>query len=104
MGLDIKNREKAVQKVKTGVKYSTVTLDATTTTEEFHNIGVLEKVTFQASGTLVGTVEFSLDGTQWTSSTAIGAVGTLVSFSTHIIAAIKVNRTAGSGKLSIAGK
>jgi hypothetical protein len=104
MGLDYKKREKAVQKVKSGVKYSTGTLDATTTTEEFHDIGVLEKVTFQANGTLAGTVEFSLDGSQWSSSTAIGAVGALVTFSTHLVCAIKVTRTGGTGKLAIAGK
>ena len=89
------------QRVATGQKDATGVLDATTTVEIIRLGGAMSKVSFQASGSLQGTVEFSLSGLDWVSSTAIPASNAIASFSTHNIEGIRVTRTAGTGQLFI---
>lgn len=104
MTLERRQREKVIQQVKIGSRFSTVLLDASTT-EDILTFGtVVEKVTFQADGDLAGTIEFSVDGTNWDDSTAIAASNAMDSYNTHNVAAVKVTRTSGSGRLHIAAK
>ena len=76
-------------------------LDAVNTTEIVELAIDARAVSFQASGTLAGTVEFSINGVNWVNSTAIGAANAIVTFNTHVVAKLRVTRTSGSGKLHI---
>lgn len=82
---------------------STDTLDGSTTTEIVRLSTVAEKVTFQSTGDLAGDVTFSLNGTDFASSTAFTA-GALVTFSAHLVKSVTVVRSGGSGRLIIAAK
>jgi hypothetical protein len=62
-----------------------------------------EKVSWQSSGTLAGSVEFSIDGVTFFGSVAFAA-GVPGSYSTHIVRAIKVTWASGSGKLHLLAK
>ena len=99
-----KNKIKLGQKVQTGWAISTATLDSGNVSEIITLHFPAEIVSFQGSGNLVGTVEFSLDGVNWKNSTAIGGSNGVVSFSTYLVLAMKVSWTSGTGKLSIAAK
>lgn len=61
-----------------------------------------EKVSFQATGDLAGTIEFSINGKDYFGSAAIST--TPGSYSTHNVTSVRVTRTSGSGKLAIAAK
>lgn len=61
-----------------------------------------EKVSFQATGNLAGTIEFSINGKDFFGSAAIST--TPSSYSTHNVSSVKITRTSGSGKLAIAAK
>jgi len=92
---------KKTQKVSVGSQFSTEVLDAVTT-EQIISLGSsASKVSFQSNDTLAGNVEFSINGVDWKDSTAFAA-NALTSYSSHNVLAIKVTRTSGSGKLSIA--
>lgn len=65
---------------------------------------VAEKVSFQATGTVAGTVEFSLTGVDYKGSVAIGASQTIVTYSTSLVKKVKVTISSGAGRLVIAGK
>ena len=86
-----------------GIKAITGTLDASIT-EEIKVFGdVAAKVSLQASGTLVCTVDVSVNGQDWI-QIAVGVDSTaIVSYDVHNIAAMRITRTAGEGKLHILG-
>lgn len=65
---------------------------------------VAEKVSFQAVGTVAGTVEFSLTGVDYKNSTAIGASQGIVTYTTSLVKKVKITVTSGTGRLVIAGK
>ena len=65
---------------------------------------VAEKVSFQATGTVAGSVEFSLTGVDYKNSTAIAATQGIVTYTTSLVKKIKVTVTSGTGRLVIAGK
>jgi hypothetical protein len=94
---------KVRQPTKVGDQQSTGTLDGTTTTETIQLGIVAEKVTVQSDGTLAGNVQFSTNGVDFYTTTAFTAT-TPVTYSTHLITAIKVTRTGGTGKLSISAR
>src|ERR1043165_5053358 len=100
MAASKKDIQRQKQQVSVGVGLSTAELDGTTTVEIIKFGGAMARVTFQGDGTLAGTVEFSVNGSTWFSSTAIA--GTPTTYSTHNFNAMKVTRTSGTGKLSIA--
>lgn len=102
MAYSKKDVQRAKQAVSVGVGLSTGTLDAVTTVEVLQFGGAMAKVTFQGAGTLAGTVEFSVNGTNWFSSTAIAGANAPTTFSTHNFNSMRVTRTAGTGTLSIA--
>ena len=104
MPLRPKDIEKIRQKVKTGEFRVTGVLDAAVTSEIILFSDVYEKLTFQGTSTLTGTVEFSLDGVNFKNSTAIGASNALVTFSTHSFRAVKVSRATNSGNVLLAAK
>lgn len=66
---------------------------------------VAEKISFQATGTVAGTVEFSLTGVDYKNSTAIGGSQAIVTYSTSLAKKLKITTTGGgTGRLVIAGK
>lgn len=65
---------------------------------------VASKVSFQGSGNLTGTVEFSLDGVNYKDSTAIPASNAMGSYATHLVKSVKVTWASGSGKVVVAGR
>lgn len=104
MAIPKKYSRLARQKVAVGESAKTETLDASNPTEVIRLAGVAEKVSFQAFGTLVGTVTFSVDGTNFADSTAIAGSNAIASFNSHNVLSIKVTRTGGSGFLAVAAK
>lgn len=97
-----KASQKIRQQTSGGLKAVTGLLDGTTTTEILELGAAMSRVTFQGSGDLAGTVEFSVNGTTWFSSTAIAGANAPTTYSTHNFNAMKVTRSGGSGQLSIA--
>lgn len=66
---------------------------------------IAEKVSFQATGTVAGTVEFSLTGVDYKNSTAIGGSQAIVTYSTSLVKKLKITTTGGgTGRLVVAGK
>lgn len=90
------------QWVSTGVKTATGTLDGTTTVEVIRFGGAMQKVSYQASGDLAGTIEFSIDGLNWFGSAALPAANAPASYNTHNTEGVRITRTSGSGQLFIA--
>jgi hypothetical protein len=90
------------QRVAVGQKTATIELDASTTVEEIRFGDAFSKVSFQATGTLQGTIEFSISGQNWVNSTAIPAANAIGTFSTHNVEGVRITRTSGSGQLFIA--
>lgn len=91
---------KVRQKVTTGTKTVTGTLDATTTVDYIVFSHPVNKISVQSTGTLSGTIEMTINGVDFFASTAFAAV-TPVSYSAHNINGIKVTRLVGSGSLVV---
>lgn len=103
MAYSKKETRKAREKVSVSDMVSTGTLNASTTVE-IVQLGVpADKVSWQSDGTLAGTVEVTINGTTWVSSTAFTAtvIGT---YSASLVKALRVTRTGGAGKLHILAK
>jgi hypothetical protein len=92
------------QSTRTGDKVITSTIDSVNTVQILELGDVYSKISFQAIGTLLGTIEFSLNGVNFANSTAIGASNAVVSFSTHNVASVRVTWASGTGKLVLANK
>lgn len=88
--------------VLAGEEQLSPTLDATTTVYTFELTGPAQKVTVQTSDTLAITAEYSCNGQTFFGSQA-AAAGVPVSYSTHVVACVKVTRTGGAGKVSLQG-
>lgn len=91
---------KVRQPVLTGDYSLSETLDAATTQETLTLSLAAEKVTVQSDGNLAGTVEFSVNGVNFFSSTAFTAT-TPVTYSANLVRVIRITRTSGAGKLHI---
>lgn len=102
MAYSKKDAQKARQQIHAGVKLVTETLDASTTVEILELGGAMSRVSFQASGTLAGTVEFSVNGKNWFGSTAIPAANAPGLYNSYNFNSIKVTRSGGEGQLAIA--
>lgn len=88
--------------VLAGEEQLSTTLDGTTTVYVFELTGPSQKVTVQTSGTLAITAEYSCNGSTFFGSQA-AAAGVPVSYSTHVVAVVRVTRTAGTGRVSLLG-
>lgn len=77
-------------------------LDATTTVHVFELTGPAQKVTVQSSGDLAFTAEYSCNGSNFFGTQAVAA-NVPYSYTTHVVAVVKITRTAGSGKVSLLG-
>jgi len=64
---------------------------------------VASKISYQSSGTLVATVEVSLNGSNWVSAGADSTAAAIVSFDAHNSIAVRVTWVSGSGKIHLAG-
>jgi hypothetical protein len=102
-GYTKKEVQTAQQKVSQGVRFVSVDLDATVT-EEIIKLGeVAGRISVQATGTLVGSYEVSLNGVDFVAAGAIAA-GSISDYSSTMAAAIKVKRTGGAGKAVVLAK
>lgn len=97
-----KETQRARQNVTVGTKLVTQVLDATNPVEILHFGGAIARVTFQATDSLAGTVEFSVNGTNWFGSTAIPGANAPQTYTTNNFNSMRVTRTGGTGKLAIA--
>ncbi len=93
----------ARQAVRTGVKVASAPMSAASPAPQIIDLGdVCAKVTFQSDGDLAGTIEFSVDGKTW--GTPVALATAMTSFNTHNVCVVRVTRSGGTGKVSIAGK
>jgi hypothetical protein len=100
MAITKEQARKVRQPVVTGDLALSVSLSASATTETKILSISAEKVSWQSDGTLAGNIEFSIDGVTFFGSTAFTA-GVPGSYSTHLVRAIKITRTGGTGKLHV---
>lgn len=100
MAVSKQQARKVRQPVLTGDLFLTSTLDGTTTTEIVLLSSVAEKISVQSDGTLAGTVEFSINGTDFFGSAAFTAA-TPLSYNAHLARVVRVTRSGGTGKLHI---
>lgn len=100
MGLTSKQASKLRQKITTSEKISSSTLDGTTTTETITLGIVAQKITVQSTGDLAGNISVSANGVDFVAAGSF-TDGALLTYSTHLCIAIKIDRTGGSGKLAI---
>lgn len=82
-------------------KQITVTLDAVTTEDVIELNLVASKITIQASGNLAGNILVSVNGVNYVSAGAIPATNGLLTYSSHMVTSVKVQRTSGSGKVVV---
>lgn len=100
MAITKEQARKVRQPVSTGDLSLSVSLDAVTTSEIKSLSISAEKVSWVSDGSLTGTVEFSIDGVIFFSSTAF-ALATPGSFSTHLVRSVRITRVSGTGKLHL---
>lgn len=93
----------AKQAVRTGVKTASTEMSAAAPDPQDIDLGdVCSKVTFQSDGNLAGTIAFSVDGKTWSSTVPLAAA--MTSYNTHNVCAVRIVRTSGTGKVTVAGK
>lgn len=100
MAVSKQQARKVRQPVLTGDLFLTGTLDGTTLTEIVLLSSVAEKISVQSDGSLAGTVEFSINGTDFFGSAAFVAT-VPISYNTHLVRAVRVTQTGGTGKLHL---
>ena len=99
MSFNRKQKTLVRQKLDDGVTLNTGTLDVTTTTEVIR-LGIsASKISWQSDG-MVGSISFSINGSDFFDTAAFTGV-VPGSYSAHIVTAIKVVRSSGTGKLTI---
>ena len=87
-----------------GVKVTSELLSATTPEALLQFGKVLDKVSVQASGSLVCNVLISVNGIDFVSAAAAAVDSSaIISYSTHAVTSIKVVRVSGEGKLHLVG-
>ena len=91
----------ATRQVGAGERTSTGTLDGTTTTEIIKIGNPGSKISIQRAGTLQADVTFSLNGVDYEGTVAV-TTAAIASYTDHIVTHIKVVRTAGTGKMTVA--
>lgn len=99
-GYTKKESTRSRQRIMSGDKLVTGTLDGTTTTETVRLGMVAGKITVQSTGDLAGNIEISANGTDFVSAGAFTA-NTPTSYSTHLCVAVRITRTGGTGKASV---
>jgi len=103
MAIEKKKARKTLAPLVVSDIQSTATLSAAgNEVIELNCVG--SKVSFQGTGTLTGTVEFSLDGINYKDSTAIPASNALGSYATHLVKSVKVTWASGSGRVVVASR
>lgn len=100
-GYSKKDIRKSITPNLVGFEVSTGTLDGTTTEEVVELACPASKITLQSSGDLAYTYTVSVNGTTFVTGGTVAA-NALSSYNTHNVSSVKVTRTGGSGKVSIA--
>lgn len=97
--------KKDIRKVITpnlvGFEVSTGTLDGTTTTETLELACPASKITLQSTGDLAYDYTVSVNGENFVTGASVAA-GALSSYNTHNVSKVRITRTSGSGRVSIA--
>lgn len=65
---------------------------------------VAEKVSFQQTGNLVGTIAFSITGANFAGSTALLAASAIGTYTTSMCKVVQITVASGSGRIVIAAK
>ena len=65
---------------------------------------VASQISFQAQGSLLGTVSVSLDGITYVSAGSIAAANAIASYSSSLVRHVKVTWASGSGTLLVAAR
>lgn len=103
MAIEKKKARKVLAPLVVSDIQSTAVLSATgSEIIELNCVG--SKVSFQGTGNLTGTVEFSLDGINYKDSTAIPASNALGSYATHLVKSVKITWASGSGRVVVASR
>lgn len=102
MGFSKKQTAVARQRISASLVVSSNVLDATKTTDILVLQDPFKKISFQATGSLAGTVEFSIDGIHFFGSVAIPGANAPASYEAHNVVFVKVTRTSGSGTVVVA--
>jgi hypothetical protein len=89
------------QAVLSGDELVSPVLDGTSTVYTFELTGPASKITLQSSDSLAFDYEVSVNGKNFVTGASVVA-GALSSYSTHNISTVKVTRTGGTGKVSLA--
>jgi hypothetical protein len=90
------------QKVITGTEVATVALSVSITVDVIKFGTPVSKISYQATGDLAGTIEFTIDGVDFFGSSALPAMNAPATYTAHAVTAVRITRTSGSGKLYIA--
>lgn len=101
-GYSKRDVEKVRQMVRRGPVIITISLDGTDTEDILRLGGSVDKVSLQRTGDLQANVSFSVNGVDFQDTVAV-TTNALASYSTHNVTHVKVVRTAGSGKIMMAG-
>lgn len=81
---------------------SRVTGDLTSGTSEQLALNIVaSKVTIQNSDGITGTYDVSCDGVNFVAVGALPSAGTMTSYSTHLVAVVRINCTGGTGGVTI---
>jgi hypothetical protein len=86
-----------------GIRLATETLDGTNTSEIFNFGDISDKISMQASGDLDCAVDVTVNGSTWIEIAASITSAAIVTYSTHVVTAVRVRRTSGTGKLHLVG-
>jgi hypothetical protein len=100
MAISKSQARKVRQPVLLGDLHITGILDATTTSEIIELSSIAEKITIQSSDSLAGNIELSVNGKDFVAGPVFTAAA-IVTYSSNLVRIIKVNRTSGSGRLSL---
>lgn len=65
---------------------------------------VAEKVSFQATGSVAGTIAFSLDGENFKNPTALVASNGIGTYTTSLAKVVKITVSGGTGRVVVAAK
>ena len=101
MAISKEQARKVRQATREGDEHRSITISAAPTTDTIEFSIVAEKVSYQAIDPLMtATVTVSADGINFIAGTDLTA-GAIITYSAHMIKAIKFVRTAGAGQIVV---
>lgn len=84
-------------------QFKTIDTADTGTTPVIMELGnIAQKITYVMNGTLTGTIEFSINGKDYTGSASLGSTGVYTTYSSHLVKKIKITPATGAGTVTVA--